>query len=475
MTPTAEWIGRHRALLLATIPLSVFFVWGCLHVWSIVAAVQGHGNPMAFTWAASFLLLWWVVLSWFEKPFTATRRQQRQLDELVVTVQIPVYNEDPVALRRCIQSLFEQTRLPQRVKITDDGSHNPDQYEPIRQWFTATAEQLGITPAWIRTPNRGKRHAQVAALTGDDSDVVVTLDSDSLLERRAIGNGLLPFADPEVMSVAGMVVVWNSKANFLTMLTCQLYTPFTRGFRSAQSMLGQVMVNSGTLAFYRTHVLTEFFGAYENETFLGKAMQMNDDSFMTFAAMLKGKTVAQPNSICFTLVPESFKHYWNQQLRWMRGTNVRSLWWCRYLSPKRFGWWMPVIEWLGFVLSFFVAGYVLTAKAFDGHRIDMLVTTAAVGVVLNYTIALRYFIIRRSDESIWFQLATYALAPVAGLWRLVFLRSMMTYAILTFWKVGKWGTRDSIEVAAGHIDPDATVVIPATWLGQTRELATVKN
>ena len=62
--------------------------------------------------------------------------------------------------------------------------------------------------------------------------------------------------------------------------------------------------------------------------------------------------------------------------------------------------------------------------------------------------ALRYFIIRRSDESAWFTVATFLLAPVAGLWRLVFLRALMVYAMITFWKVGNWGTRASIEVAA---------------------------
>lgn len=452
--PTAEWAGRKRVLLISFIPLAVFVFWGTWHLWSVIAAMRGTGNPMAFTWAASFLLLWWVVLSWFERPFTASTRQRRNLDQLVVTVQIPVYNEDPAALRQCIESLFAQTRLPSKIYVTDDGSKESlmKDYASIRQWFYSECYRLGIAPLWKRTKNQGKRHAQVAVLKDDECDVITTLDSDSILEERAIENGLLPFADPEVMSVAGMVVVWNSRANFLTMLTCMLYTPFTRGFRSAQSILGQVMVNSGTLAFYRAHVLQEFFGAYENETFMGRPMQMNDDSFMTFAALLKGKAVSQPNSICFTLVPEKFKHYWNQQLRWMRGTNIRSLWWFRYLSPLKFAFWMPIIEWLGFILSFFVAGYIVVAHSLDGHRGDLLVTTVIVGIALNYTIALRYFIIKRSDESIWFQIATYSLAPVAGLWRILFLRTMMVYAILTFWKIGKWGTRADVEVGSSTTD-----------------------
>lgn len=467
-TPTARWVGHRRSLLLAMLPFTVAVVWGTWHAASVAAAFTGHGNPMALTWAGSFLLLWWVVVAWFESPATVTPRQQRQLDELTVTVQVPVYNEDPYALYRCLLSLFEQSRRPNRVHVVDDGSSDPESYETVKAWFLGQAHSYGIAGTWTRTPNRGKRHAQMTVLADDDGDIFLTLDSDSVLERQAIDEGLKPFADPQVMSVAGMVVVWNAKTNFLTMLTCMLYTSFTRGFRSAQSVLGQVMVNSGTLAFYRGWVIREFAGAYENERLFGRAMQMNDDSFMTFAAMLQGKTVHQPSSVAFTLVPENLRHYFNQQLRWMRGTFVRQAWWFRYLSPRRFAFWMPALELLGFVLSFFVVGYIAVGHTFDGHRAELLATTAVVGVLLNYTIALRYFIISRSDESRAFTFATFLLAPVAGLWRLAFLRLLMLYAMATFWRVGKWGTRERVEVGL-----ESRPAPQPAWDASTRELVAV--
>lgn len=447
--PTAVWAGRSRLLIAASLCLMVMTLWGMHHTYAVFIAITGTNvNPMVYTWAASYALLWWVPLSWLERPATTTPRKQRKLDNSTLVVQIPVYNEDPAALKQCIQSVFEQTRLPQRIKVTDDGSTNHLELEPIKQYFIETSTKLGIEPTWVRTKNQGKRHAQVTVLNKDvdDSEFICTLDSDSVLERNAIEEGLKPFADPEVMSVAGMVVVWNYRKNFLTRLTAMLYTPFTRGFRSAQSVVGSVLVNSGTLAFYRGHVLRDFFGAYENETFMGRPMQMNDDSFMTFAALLKGKAVHQPNSICFTLVPDKFKHYWNQQLRWMRGTNVRSLWWFKYFPMTSIRFWMPIIEWVGFILSFFVAGFLLFADAFDGHRQDMFTTTVIIGVILSYTIALRYFIIKRSDESLLQSLIIFAMAPLASLWRIFFLRAMMMYALITFWKIGRWGTRAEIEV-----------------------------
>lgn len=450
--PKAEWIGRNKALLLSLIPMSVALVWSLWHVVAVATAFTHRGNPMAVTWAIAFLMMWWVVAAWFEQPFKVTERQARQLDKLIVTVQIPAYNEDPEALKMCLDSLLRQTRRPDRIRVVDDGSAESlvPAYEEIKAWLFDLCEPLDIFASWDRTVNRGKRNAQMHVLSDDPGDIFVTLDSDSVLEQRAIAEGIKPFSDPEVMSVAGMVAVWNSKANFLTMLTCMLYNAFTRGFRSAQSVFGKVMVNSGTLAFYRGHVIREFRDVYLSETFLGRSMQMNDDSFMTFAAMLQGKTVHQPNSIAFTLAPTKWSHYFNQQLRWMRGTNVRTAWWIRYLSPKDFAWWMPVIELASFFMSIAIIARISLDDRITGNDpVKFAITTTIFGVCLSYVVALRYFIIKRSDESIWFTLAVFSLAPVASLWRLFFLRPLMIYAMLTFWKIGKWGTRDAgVEVGA---------------------------
>ncbi|MFH8624139.1 hypothetical protein ACH4A8_19975 [Streptomyces vietnamensis] len=47
--------------------------------------------------------------SWLERPRTATPEVQAELDRLTVTAQVPVYNEDPDALRgdffRCCRRL----------------------------------------------------------------------------------------------------------------------------------------------------------------------------------------------------------------------------------------------------------------------------------------------------------------------------------------------------------------------------------
>ncbi|MYV40787.1 glycosyltransferase [Streptomyces sp. SID1328] len=449
--PSATYASRRRLVFFATLPLLGFVGWGVYHTFAVLAAFDGHGNHLALAWAVSFLLLWWVPLAWKEKPYTTTPRQQQQLDELTVAVQVPVYNEDEAALKLCLQSLFEQTRRPDRIHVVDDGSldkrtGSPITYDTVRAWFSEHARTYGIEATWTRTINRGKRHAQMEVLADDPADIFITLDSDSVLDRKAIREGLKPFADPKVKSVAGMVVVLNSRDNLLTFMTSMLYLPFTRGFRSAQSVLKRVMVNSGTLAFYRGEVIRKYADAYPNETFRGRPMQMNDDSLMTLYGLLDGDTVHQPSAICFTLVPVSVRHYLNQQFRWMRGTFVRTFWWFRYLPITSVAWWMPVMEIAQLILSIAIPVALLTDASQRHNLTALLVSTTIVGLGVNWIIALRFFCMDRSDESHWYRLALFLTAPITGIWRLLILRPMYFYAMFTCWKVGKWGTRDTVEV-----------------------------
>ncbi len=449
--PTARYIARTPGVLLGAVPVTVFTVWALWHAAATVKALTGHGgSPLAFTFTFTFALMWWIPVSWFERPIgeRAPRHASRsdQATRLVVSVQIPVYNEDPATLRACLTSLLHQTRLPDKVLLVDDGSHVD--YAEVKAWWLHAAGARRIQCSWERTENRGKRHAQMHALAWDDADIYVTLDCDSVLDPHAIEEGLKPFRDKRVTSVAGMVCVWNMLHTPLSFLTTLLYTPFTRGFRSAQSLLGgRVMVNSGTLAFYRGHVVRKYAGVYENETFRGKPMQMNDDSMLTFYGLLAGRAVHQPSSVAFTIVPEKFAHYRNQQLRWIRGTFVRTYWWLRYLSPTDLAFWMPLFEIIQVFMSVAVIIAVVADKPATLPWSQLLSTTLLVGTAINYLVSLRYFCIRRSDEPWWLALAVFLAAPIAGVWRILVLRPMVLYGMATHTKINRWGTRSTVEVS----------------------------
>lgn len=451
--PSARCAPTGVAFVCGTIALGGFALWGLLHIFSAVTHVGADGASLAMVWLACFLLLWWVPLAWFDRPTKADESDQEALDALTVTVQIPVYNEDPEILWSCLCSVLAQSRPVQRIRVVDDGSVDTETGEPvdyaeIRDAFLARAEAVGVVATWDRVPNRGKRFAQMHVLTEDPGDIFVTLDSDSVMDRRAVHEGLQPFADPKVQSVAGHVLVLNDRVNPLTRMTCLLYLPFTRGLRSAQSVMRRVTINSGTLAFYRAEIVRDNAEAYANEHFWGRPMQMNDDSMLTFYSLLRGDTVHQPSALVFTLVPERFGHYFGQQLRWMRGTTVRHLWWLRYMPLGGVVFWVTVTEYLHMLLGYAVSVAILSDPGLREQWATIAVAALVVGTAISYIMALRLFSVRREGDSLLYLWTLFLFAPVASIWRMLVLRPLYLFAMLTCRRIASWGTRERVEVSA---------------------------
>ena len=161
--------------------------------------VLGHAAywTMMPIWVLTFLVpSLTLFVSWLDRPYTATPRQEQQLRRLFVAVAVPVYNEDPELLDRCLWSLANSTRPPDKIHVVEDGLSG-DYAEVREHWLTMPGVH------WTRLPqNRGKKHAQAAVFTScPEADIFITVDSDTTLERRAIEEGLKPFADPRIAIV----------------------------------------------------------------------------------------------------------------------------------------------------------------------------------------------------------------------------------------------------------------------------------
>ena len=249
------------------------------HIW--LAVTTPDERSVQVLWSAGFAWMgvqW--VLSWLDKPRQVTERQQRQLDGLKVTVNIPLYNEDPTLVDRVLYALSRQTRQADRIEVVDDGS--TVDYAVVRGWWE---EQFGSRLSWIRQANGGKKHAQVRTFRSESpSDIIVTIDSDTALEERALEEGLKPFADPRVQSVAGMETAANSQVNWLTRTASVRSLFFQLTACGVLSAFGEILTNRGAFALYRASLLREIADVYVGETFLGHRIRLGDDAALTLFA-----------------------------------------------------------------------------------------------------------------------------------------------------------------------------------------------
>jgi hyaluronan synthase len=415
------------------------------HSWFI--ASWGRYRPLAIMWMVYFALtaFQWV-LSWFERPYTVTRSQQSRLDRMRITVNVPVFNEDPEVLDRVLYALFQQTRLPDRVEVVDDGS-SVDYGQVWSYWITSHPPEVDFT--WVWQQNAGKKRAQARTFRDDPADIFVTLDSDTALEARALEEGIKPFADRRVQSVAGLELAWNQDWNLLTRLNSARQIAWQLVTCSAQNVLrGNVLINRGTFALYRGDMVREVLPAYVGETFWGVPIKLGDDTFLTTMALCRGRAVQQPSAVCLAMYPENLSHHLRQWLRWMRGTTLRTFWRLRYLDPLSWGWLYSVVS-----LWWYIASLVITVvlAVTWPQSASYTETMLAMGTLWAWVLGSRLLIVRRSDQNLLGRLGALALNPLASFWVFAVLRFVRIWGTLTFLQQG-WTTRSQVEIRADSPD-----------------------
>jgi len=443
MQPLSAKVSNGRGVFVAVVILALAIGWLVRHLYAIVYPEFLSTGSLALIWALTFSsIAWTALLAVLERPKKASRLQQLALDKLSVVVLIPAYNEEPALLQACIKSVLDQTRPVQHIEVVDDGS--TVSYKTVTDWLKdLKGYKVGLT--WTRTENAGKRHAQTIGIRHQPkADIYLTVDSDTILDSKAVAEGLQPMADPKVKSVAGMCLPLNVHDNVLTRFSGLSETIYQLVDRSAQSTMNSVTVNSGILAFYRGDVIRDNLGSYNTETFLGGEVKFSDDSLMTLYALTAGKAVQQTTSIAFSAVPNKYSHHIRRYMRWYRGSFIRTIWRFKYLRLTSYIYWLHLWRWVSFGFTTYIAFFLVSSGMLT--RPDVYPYLILITVAISYVQSLRYFMVKRSDETFAMQLDTFLMAPVAAAWSLTVLRVFKLYSYATVANNG-WGTRSKVEVS----------------------------
>jgi hyaluronan synthase len=150
-------------------------------------------------------------------------------------------------------------------------------------------------------------------------EIVVTVDSDSVVEPQSLLAIAGPFRDPRVGAVAGKVAVYNRRDSVMARM---LHVRFILSFdflRSAQSTFRTVYCCPGALSAYRASVVREVLEAWERQTFFGVPCTYGEDRALTNFIFERGyDAVYQRAAIVHTVVPETYSKLCKMYLRWNR-------------------------------------------------------------------------------------------------------------------------------------------------------------
>jgi N-acetylglucosaminyltransferase len=273
-----------------------------------------------------FLLYVTLVLvhSTLERLYALRSRRQRRAepprpaepDEWpAVDVVIPCFNEDPALLEACCRSVAGQDYPgPLQVWLVDDGSAN-------------RGELLGVYERWgergwtvrLLDRNTGKRAAQDEAVRRGGGELVVLMDSDTVLAPDAVRQAATCFADDRVGAVSGSIGVLNAPTNLLTRLIHHRYRLRLQVERPAQGFFTSLLCCSGPFAVYRRSLLAGLWPRYLTQTFAGVRCTNGDDLHLTNLVLATGRQVLfEPRAMASTWVPRTLPLYLRQQLRWNR-------------------------------------------------------------------------------------------------------------------------------------------------------------
>jgi hyaluronan synthase len=233
-----------------------------------------------------------------------------------LTVIIPAYNEGPMVKKAIYSVLATQYPLEKlEIMVIDDGSRD-DTWSYIKAAFI---ENPSLVTA-VRFPhNKGKRAALEEGFRRARGEIVVTLDSDSVIESRTLLEIAGPFRDPNVGAVAGRVAVFNREQGILPkMLKVRFLFSFDV-LRAVQSTYRTVYCCPGALSAYRTSVIRQVLDQWVNQVFLGTTCTYGEDRAMTNYILSEGyNTVYQRSAQVYTIVPWTYKKLWKMYLRWDR-------------------------------------------------------------------------------------------------------------------------------------------------------------
>ncbi len=353
-----------------------------------------------------------------------------------VSIIIPCFNEEKWIKRTilsCVNQDYPVDKL--EVLVVDDCSNDNSQ-EKIKEIITELQDEIGYdikerVHYHLQPENLGKREALAVGAKIAKHELLVFVDSDSFLDPFAIRNIVQPFQDGNMGGVSGRTDVANTFTNNLTKMQSVRYYIAFRILKAAEGIFDAVTCLSGPLSCYRKDLVLKYSEAWLNQKFLGQRATFGDDRSMTNFILRNHRTTYQDTAVCSTIVPNTYKVFLKQQMRWKRS------WLRETFIAATFMWkkepFMALSFYMGLlvpILSPIIVLYNLIYIPLT-HRVFPL--TFLIGMLMMaLMMSFAQLFLRRSTTWLY------------GLWFCVYYEAVLLWqmpvAWITFWK-STWGTR----------------------------------
>ncbi|MCS7122619.1 MAG: glycosyltransferase family 2 protein [Candidatus Micrarchaeota archaeon] len=222
-----------------------------------------------------------------------------------ISFVVPVYNERE-NLRKCIDAILniDYPKDKYEIVIVDDGSTDITTKKILEEYRNNPHIKI------INKQNGGAASAKNVGIHKSTGDIIITIDSDSIIDRDAPARLASYFQDPLVGGVSGSVrVISTGKAlNRWQSIEYDIILVYRRILEAFDS----VYVTPGGLSAFRKEAIQRV-GLFDVNS-------LTEDQEIAMNLQKHGyKVLASLDAFAYTEVPENLSSLIKQRVRWIRG------------------------------------------------------------------------------------------------------------------------------------------------------------
>lgn len=280
--------------------------------------------------------------------FSTVRKdaQRGEVDEEKLSVLVPAFNEETTILQ-CLEGIVQSKYENYEAIFIVDGATDRTLQVLCEKLMAVKVEKFPVNDLAhavvnecyqstlypqifvLDKENGGKADALNAGIAYAESEVVITLDADSVLADDALAQMNCCFQNDKVLAAGGMVKIsqgFEKVKNHLKpvfnlpgIIRFQIVQYLTDFYlhKITQAKLKSITVISGAFGAFRTKALLEV-GGYRKTIGedLDITLKMHE---LVCKKYPKHKLTFVPEAICYTECPSSFKDLFSQRIRWQKG------------------------------------------------------------------------------------------------------------------------------------------------------------
>ena len=263
-----------------------------------------------------------------------------------LSVLVAAHNEAGV-LGITIDTLAGQSDPPDLILIADDGSDDATP-EVMKRLYGLEMPVLGqmsdpapMLPSlrWLRVPHGGKARALNAAVACVDTDIVLTVDADTLLDPGALAAMRASFAaEPELVAATGVLTPICGGSPMERLFQWFQTYEYVRNFlsRYAWMEVNSLLLVSGAFAAFRRDALVTVGGfdpacLVEDYELIHRLHRHAADSGLDWRVRVIGTATARTDA------PASLMAFLRQRRRWFGGFLQTHYWNRDMIGNPHFG------------------------------------------------------------------------------------------------------------------------------------------